>query len=1196
MNLPISSEPSNAMWDAAAVVLADSAIKGAVVLIVAAVLARLLRNRSAAVRHLNWLLALTALLLLPAVSMLAPQWGLPVLPASTADVQPASTFMPESATVMPASPRPHVDAPQIHRSIAPPAPQHGLNATSPPLIEPTPAPRLTQPLPAVAWLLVGWAIVALLVLAQLPIGVAVIAWRRRIAARLDDEPWNSLAADLARSLGLRRSVPLLINADSTMPMAAGIFRPAILLPAEARDWPPDKRRVVLLHELAHVRRRDCLTHAVAHAALALHWFNPLAWFAMRRLTPEREMACDDMVLNAAITPADVAASGGGGGLPGAGAEATPPGAGASTYAAHLLEIARTTHTVASTTTSAVAVTMARPSQLEGRLRAILDAARPRNPATGRMLALAIVAAAVLLVPLASVRLSQAQADDEDLYKPIAPEAQHVELTSDITGLVTDESGKPIPEAVVLALRGRLQNGRVPDNASRRTTVTDAQGRFSFSDLNGDDYWSFSADHPQYAWQYQHEHRLRIPAGPESLPIRLTLAEPHTLRGRVVDAEGRGVAGVEIVLTNQKLPGDASYLAGHGYQDGLVATTGEGGRFTIDRLRPGLAEFILKHPDYAMAFASATVDAGGDPSTFTVHRGLTLEGRVVYDGKPVSRVPLEVEVGEEYGLETELEVRTNAQGRFRIEHVPLAPQWFDKDSAPAVQIAIAPTEEKWHSHKYGVFEVDGQLPQVTIEAKARQPGQQPEQQYVGVGKRVGLAQGGEGGTLNVHIPGLNDDRVMIHATLLDDTPWGPSPIEYPKQDRAVFEDLPPGTYRVSIFGGTTMTNRPGYPPKDAKVAAGQTANVTLEPGPLKLAGVVRSGGKPLDRGHIAWFGSPKMPGSVYQGGVEIQPDGHYAIEGLSPGRYLLIHSSYVQDPAQRNPYRRSMSNEFAVEIAQPRTTFDITLPSGRIEGRLIGRTPKPVDPDGFGATSITVIPGSYEITGTSISLEADPQGRFTIDHVPPGVYTIKGYDLFTNVTVPQEGAVVIATLQPPDKKGDIAGLVAGIPASVRSSRDELYAVAFPREAGEGEGYNFVAGTYTLLNKTTGAFRFRDLPVGMYGILVTESGFEPKSLPTMWVANVVVRDGMVRRVEIDTPRGREVEFVPKARLAGGGTNFRLLLPSGHWLDFGGHFPGWKMILPLGDYTVEADFAAGGRTTQTFTVEPGEGAQKVTLKPPD
>ena len=106
-----------------------------------------------------------------------------------------------------------------------------------------------------------------------------------------------MVADLAAELEIRRPVRVVHSPTVSTPMAWGILRPALLLPANAVSWSADRRRAVVLHELAHVKRRDCLIHVLAQAARAVHWFNPLAWVGTRRLRAERERACDDLVLN-----------------------------------------------------------------------------------------------------------------------------------------------------------------------------------------------------------------------------------------------------------------------------------------------------------------------------------------------------------------------------------------------------------------------------------------------------------------------------------------------------------------------------------------------------------------------------------------------------------------------------------------------------------------------------------------------------------------------------------------------------------------------------------------------------------------------------------------------------------------------------------------------------------------------------------
>src|SRR4029079_5814524 len=113
------------------------------------------------------------------------------------------------------------------------------------------------------------------------------------------------AQELADDLELRR-VRFLRAANASMPMAWGIFRPSVLMPADADAWPSDRLRIVLLHELAHVKRRDCLTHLFAQMAFAAYWFNRLAWVAARHLRTERERACDDLVLATGTRGSDYA--------------------------------------------------------------------------------------------------------------------------------------------------------------------------------------------------------------------------------------------------------------------------------------------------------------------------------------------------------------------------------------------------------------------------------------------------------------------------------------------------------------------------------------------------------------------------------------------------------------------------------------------------------------------------------------------------------------------------------------------------------------------------------------------------------------------------------------------------------------------------------------------------------------------------
>jgi len=153
-----------------------------------------------------------------------------------------------------------------------------------------------------------------------------------------------------------------------MPFACSLRRPTIVLPASAESWTDERRRVVLFHELAHIRRHDLLGHTLGRLACAFYWFHPLVWTAAKRLRAESEKACDDLVLAC--------------------------GARASDYAEHLLKMVVGVRRFGA---PAVALPMARRTEFEGRVLAILDPSAPRA-ARGRWQS-ASVAAGIAAVAL-----------------------------------------------------------------------------------------------------------------------------------------------------------------------------------------------------------------------------------------------------------------------------------------------------------------------------------------------------------------------------------------------------------------------------------------------------------------------------------------------------------------------------------------------------------------------------------------------------------------------------------------------------------------------------------------------------------------------------------------------------------------------------------------------------------------------------
>jgi len=323
-----------------------------------------MRRASAAARHLVWTLALGALLVLPAAMLLLPAAEVAVLPA------PAAALLAERPEAPPIAPASAAVAPVAPSSY--PAP-FGTGAWSGGgASREAASTAASRPLPL--WVAL-WTAGLLLIVARLGAGYAWLALAARRSERIEAGTWRMLAERLARLIGLRFEPPLLRASDAAMPMAWGVFRPVVLLPGGADAWPDERREVVLLHELAHIRRRDCLTQAVAQAACAIYWFNPLVWLAARRLRAERELACDDLVLQS--------------------------GAEGPSYAAHLIELARTLRDVRGGALATVA--MARRSELEGRLLAILNPAQNRRTPGRRLAAVLATVLVVGLLPLAAVR-------------------------------------------------------------------------------------------------------------------------------------------------------------------------------------------------------------------------------------------------------------------------------------------------------------------------------------------------------------------------------------------------------------------------------------------------------------------------------------------------------------------------------------------------------------------------------------------------------------------------------------------------------------------------------------------------------------------------------------------------------------------------------------------------------------------------
>ena len=242
-------------------------------------------------------------------------------------------------------------------------------------------------------------------------------WRGSKTAPIE---WWSEAEKLSSRMGIKSPVAVRQSLRDGSPHVAGLFTSIVMLPPSASEWSAESRQAALVHELMHIRRGDRRTQAIAQLACAIYWFNPLVWYAAAALARERERACDDEVLRLGAKP--------------------------SAYASLLLNLARTQ----SAWTPATALSMARPSAIEGRLLAILgDAARTPRGSTRW-----IVTAMLAVVATTILGAQPAAPPSQTVSKPKAPELMDASA---------DQPSAPITGALVDALNH--SNGQVREQAA-----------------------------------------------------------------------------------------------------------------------------------------------------------------------------------------------------------------------------------------------------------------------------------------------------------------------------------------------------------------------------------------------------------------------------------------------------------------------------------------------------------------------------------------------------------------------------------------------------------------------------------------------------------------------------------------------------------------------------------------------------------
>jgi hypothetical protein len=184
------------------------------------------------------------------------------------------------------------------------------------------------------WFPLLYVAVASLLVFRLGAGVGMALWLRSQSKKLEG-PW--------------RPMPIRLSPKISMPLAIGGFRPCVLLPMDATEWPEEQLRAVYLHEVAHLRNLDWLWQTLANLVSIVHWFNPIAWLINRNLRSDMERLADDSVLLQGIPPSD--------------------------YATTLVDLAKTRHT---NSAGVLGIAFGRRQGLKERVGAILNESEPRT--------------------------------------------------------------------------------------------------------------------------------------------------------------------------------------------------------------------------------------------------------------------------------------------------------------------------------------------------------------------------------------------------------------------------------------------------------------------------------------------------------------------------------------------------------------------------------------------------------------------------------------------------------------------------------------------------------------------------------------------------------------------------------------------------------------------------------------------------
>ncbi|MGD2246201.1 MAG: M56 family metallopeptidase [Candidatus Aminicenantes bacterium] len=355
--------------------IADITIKGSFVLAIAILVNSIRKKSSASAKHFIWLLVIVSVLFIPVLSCLSTELGISFYILGQGDPQNIksdnSAFYGEW------------NGPEKSRIKNPASndPAAAINTVS----QSNESDNRKSFIPAVLkeatwqmWLAAFWILGMSAFLTKIFIATKKNRKRKENISVIKNPAITDILEDIQTRLYIKRSICFGLSKNQNIAAAHGIFRPVIILPHEAAKWSHNRIRSVILHEMAHIKRFDYLFNGLAYAVNLVFWFNPLIWYAVRRLYNEAERACDDIVVSNGVRPV--------------------------VYAQYLINSARLL--LKQKWVSPLETAMAKKSSLEGRILSIIDEKKIRKKTSHTITLSSILVAAVLVILAACTRFEE----------------------------------------------------------------------------------------------------------------------------------------------------------------------------------------------------------------------------------------------------------------------------------------------------------------------------------------------------------------------------------------------------------------------------------------------------------------------------------------------------------------------------------------------------------------------------------------------------------------------------------------------------------------------------------------------------------------------------------------------------------------------------------------------------------------------